>query len=60
MALAISLAWGAELVRQPNIQGVIIMTVSIETLQRTAVSLFGALILAAIFVGSAVSVVPVA
>lgn len=36
------------------------MAVSIEALQRTAVSLFGAVILAAIFVGSAVSVVPVA
>lgn len=51
---------GAELVRKPNIQGVITMTVSIETLQRTAVSLFGAIILAAVFVGSALPVVPVA
>lgn len=36
------------------------MTITSETLQRTAVSLFGALVLAALFVGSAVSVVPVA
>lgn len=36
------------------------MTVTYETLQRTAVSLFGALVFAAIFVGSAVTAVPVA
>lgn len=51
---------GAELVRQPNIQGTKIMTITNETLQRTAVSLFGAFIFAALFVGSAVSAVPVA
>lgn len=36
------------------------MTTTSETFQRTAVSLFGALIFAALFVGSAISVVPVA
>jgi hypothetical protein len=36
------------------------MTVTAETFQRTAVSLFGALVFAVIFVGSAVSAVPVA
>ncbi len=50
---------GTELVRQPNISGSNIMTTT-ETFQRTAVSLFGALVFAALFVGSAISVVPVA
>ena len=58
--LAIGLAWARNWSDSPTSQGTQIMTTTSETFQRTAVSLFGALVFAALFVGSAISVVPVA